>query len=231
MQTNNGITLAVIHAATPMRLPVSVLLDGGITLVRVPHGPFKLRVITPHAADVSVTLDDRKLAQKLQVPAGMTELTCGEGGAFVFSPDSKNPTKAPLVAVPQGTDSDDRFIADVSKDVLADVAVNGLDDVEALLAKTDATAADTNDTAETAVEEVAPTQPEHALGFLVVGVRFSAQPVVPGVLPLPSNTEEVAFQLNVPGDHERAVAANVHRIVSPEKIEPRWCSHCRRLER
>lgn len=84
MQTNNGVTLAVIHAATPLRLPVSVLLDGGITLVRVPHGPFKLRVITPHAADVTVTLDDRKLATKLQVPAGMTELTCGDGGAFVF---------------------------------------------------------------------------------------------------------------------------------------------------
>lgn len=224
MQTNNGITLAVIHAATPMRLPVSVLLDGGITLVRVPHGPFKLRVITPHAADVSVTLDDRKLARKLQVPAGMTELTCGEGGAFVFSPDSKS-TPAPLTAVPQGTDADDRFIAGVSKDVLADVAVNGLDDVDAILAKTDATAADTNDT-ETAVEEDAPTQPEHALGFLVVGVRFTEQPVTPGVLPLPGNTEEVAFQLNVPGDHEKAVAANVHRIVSPEKIERRWCSHC-----
>jgi len=228
MQTKNGITVAVIHAATPMRLPVSVLLDGGITLVRIPHGPFKLRVITPHAADVSVTLDDRKLAQKLQVPAGMTELTCGEGGLFSFSPESKNPSPAPLSAVPQGTDADDRFIADVSKDVLADVAVNGLDDVDAILAKTDATATDTAD-AETQVEEDAPpTQPEHALGFLVVGLRFTEQAVVPGVLPLPSNTEEVAFQLNVPGDHERAIAANVHRIVSPEKPAPRWCSHCRR---
>lgn len=229
MQTNNGVTISVIHAATPTRLPVSVLLDGGITLVRIPHGPFKVRVITPHATDVSVTLDDRKLAQKLQVPAGMTELTCGEGGLFSFSPDSKS-TPAPLVAVPQGTDADDRFIADIGKDVLADVAVNGLDDVDAILAKTDATAADTTETTEAVVED-APTQPEHALGFLVVGVRFTAQPVVPGVLPLPSNTEEAAFQMNVPGDHERAIAANVHRIVSPEKIEPRWCSHCRRLER
>jgi hypothetical protein len=229
MQTNNGITISVIHAATPMRLPVSVLLDGGITLVRIPHGPFKLRIFTPHPTDVSVTLDDRKLATKSKIPAGMSELVSGDGGLFVFSPDSKS-TPAPLVAVDR-CDPDDKFIADIPKEVLAEVAVKGVDDVDEILARTaDATTAETDATEDGAVEE-APTQPAHAFGFLVVGVSFTEQPIVPGVLPLPSNVEEVAFQMNQPGDHERAVAANVHNIVPPEKIEPRWCSHCKRLER
>lgn len=207
MQSNNGILIDVLNADTPNRIPLSVLLEGGLTLVKVPYGPFKVRVITPHQTDVSITLDEKGLV-KCQVPAGLTELAMGNDGrpfAFKSAADATAPGAAPAPAeVPT-----EGFGTDVSPELLAAVVRDGIVG------------------GEEAMQEQA-AQPAHVTGLLVVSVKFTEQPPIPGVVPPPYDEDELAFQMNPPAEHNRMVAANFHRIVNPEKIEPRWCSCCRR---
>lgn len=222
MQTNNGIYIDVLNANTPNRVPLSVLLEGGITLVRIPHGPFKIRIITPHQTDVNVVLDDKTLLTTKVAP-GMTELDRGANGVFNFAPATVSDTMpGPGTAIETDEGAAPAQAAQV---IEAETAAN------VVTGKT-AEGAETGENKSAAANEaVVPTQPPHIAGFLLVAVKFTEQPPVPGERPLPNNTEEAAFQMNPPHEHALAIAANFHNIVPPEKIQPRWCSHCRRLER
>jgi len=189
MQANHGISIDVLNANTPNRVPLNVLLEGGMTLVQIPHGPFKLRIITPHQTDVSVTLDEKDVL-KCQVAPGLTELAASNDGRLLtFAPATTGGSVAPPA-----------------------------DDQPTLFG-----AEDGEDTRQA-------QQPPHVTGFLVVSAKFTEQTPVPGVVPPPYDTQEVAFQMNPPKEHALMVAANFHRIVPPEKIERRWCSCCRRFE-
>lgn len=214
MQSKNGIAIGVLNANTPNRLPLNVLLEGGLTLVKVPHGPFKVRLITPHPTDVAITLDQKSLLSA-KIPAGITELAMGQDGrAFEFksAADTARGAGSPMVCeeVSASEVPTEGFDEDVSPDVLAgavrDVVVGG----------------------EEALAMLESTQPEHITGFLIVSVKFTEQAPIPGVVPPPYDEDQVAFQMNPPEDHNQMVAANFHKIVPPEKIEPRWCSCCRR---
>lgn len=212
MQSKNGVSIDVLNANTPNRLPLNVLLEGGLTLVKVPHGPFKVRVITPHPTDVNITLDQKGLLS-CQVPAGITELAMGKDGRplnFAPAGDATAPGAPVCEEVSASGIETEGFDAEVSPDVLAgavrDAVVGGAEALSALES----------------------TQPDHITGFLVVSVKFTEQPPVPGVVPPPYDEDQLAFQMNPAEDHNRMVAANFHKIVSPEKIAPRWCSCCRR---
>lgn len=213
MQTKHGISIDVLNANTPGRIPLNCLLEGGVTLVRVPHGPIKVRLITPHQSDVTVTLDDKTLLVT-QIPAGLTELAMGKDGrAMTFAPATaggESPAAEPEVIVTEGFDSE------VAPEVLAGIVTSAIvkDGAEG----------------EQVEEKSEPTQPPHVSGFLVVQVKFTEQAPIPGIVPPPYDVQEVAFQMNTPEDHALAIAANFHKIVPPEKIEKRWCSHCRRME-
>lgn len=192
MQTKNGISVDVINAATGLK-PLDLLLDNGITLVRLPHGQFKVRVHTPHATEVEVQLDEVELA-KVQVPAGMNTIERDSKGAFfAFNPataSNTTPAIAQEVEMPEGEPVEGEPTADEKP----------LPAAERL------------------------GQPT---GFLAISVRFVEQPPVPGVVPPPSNTEDVLFKLNEPKEHARITAANFHKIVSPEPLTRPWCSCCK----
>lgn len=216
MQSKNGITVDVLNANTPNRIPLSVMLEGGLTLVKVPHGPFKVRVITPHPTDVSVTLDEKALLS-CQVPAGVTELAMGKDGrAFNFQSAAQIAAASATAGgeAPAGSEviPTEGFSEDVAPELLAGIVRDGVVG------------------GEEALRELS-SQPEHVTGFLVVAVKFTEQTPIPGVVPPPYDEDTLAFQMNPPSDHNRMVAANFHKVVPPEKIEPRWCSCCRRLDR
>jgi hypothetical protein len=207
MQSKNGIQIDVLNANTPNRIPLNMLLEGGLTLVRMPHGPFKVRVITPHPSDVIVTLDANQLTT-CQVPAGTTELAMGKDGrAFVFKAADATANGAPASATPIETEG---FEPEVDPALLAQTVLDGVVG------------------GEEALKQI--TQPPHVTGFLLVSVRFTEQAPIPGIVPPPYDTDEIAFQMNPPAEHNGMVAANFHKIVPPEKIERRWCSCCRRLD-
>lgn len=206
MQSKHGIAVDVLCASTPNRVPLNCLLESGVTLVKVPHGAFKVRIKTPHPTDITIALDEQGLLQT-QVPAGMTELAMGKDGRpLMFQPASETraPVSAPVEPIPT-----EGFSPDISAEVLAQVTKDGVVGGEAALAA---------------------TQPAHISGFLVVSVRFTEQTPIPGIVPPPYDEDQVAFQMNPPADHNRMVAANFNKIVPPEKIEKRWCSCCRRLD-
>ncbi len=207
MQSKYGIMIDVLNANTPNRIPLNMLLEGGLTLVKMPHGPFKVRVITPHPSDVSVILDEKNLVS-CKVAAGTTELSMGsDGRPFQFQPASDASSASAAAVEPIQTEG---FEPDVDPELLAQVVRDGIVGGDEALKNL--------------------TQPPHVTGFLVVSVRFTEQPVIPGVVPPPYDTDEIAFQMNPPEQHNGMVAANFHKIVPPEKIEPRWCSCCRRLD-
>jgi hypothetical protein len=212
MQSKNGITIHVLNANTPNRLPLNVLLEGGLTLVRVPHGPFKVRVITPHPTDVTVTLDQKDLVS-CQVPAGVSELAMGKDGrplAYTSAADTARGAAPVCEEVSASGIPTEGFADDVDPELLAQTVRDGVVGGDDALAN------------------MASTQPDHITGFLVVSVKFTEQAPVPGIVPPPYDEDQVAFQMNPPADHDQMVAANFHKIVPPEKIEPRWCSCCRR---
>lgn len=207
MQSKHGIQIDVLNANTPNRIPLNMLLEGGLTLVKMPHGPFKVRVITPHPSDVTVTLDANQLTF-CQVPAGITELAMGKDGRpFAFKAADATADGAPAASAPVETDG---FEPDVDPELLAKTVLDGVVG------------------GEEALKQI--TQPPHVTGLLLVSVRFTEQAPIPGIVPPPYDTDELAFQMNPPAEHNGMVAANFHKIVPPEKIERRWCSCCRRLD-
>ncbi len=206
MQSKHGITVDVLCASTPNRVPLNVLLESGITLVKVPHGGFKVRVKTPHPTDVTINLDDKGLLET-KIPAGMTEFAVGQDGRPLMFQPATDVRACDEVKTPIETEG---FSPDVSPEVLAQVVKDGIVGGEAALA--------------------AASQPSHISGFLLVNVRFTEQTPVPGIVPPPYDEDQVAFQMNPPAEHNRMIAANFNRIVPPEKIEKRWCSCCRRLD-
>jgi len=214
MQSKNGITVDVLNANAPNRIPLSVMLEGGLTLVKVPHGPIKVRVITPHPTDVSVVLDQKGLLA-CKVPAGVTELAFAQDGRpmtfqsaaeLAASATTGGDTPAEPTVIPT-----EGFSEDVSPELLAGVVRDSVIGGEEAL-------------------EAISTQPNHVSGLLLVSVKFSEQAPVPGIVPPPYDEDQLAFQMNPPEAHNALVAANFHKVVSPEKIEPRWCSCCRRLD-
>ncbi len=191
MQTKNGISVDVINAATGLK-PLDLLLDNGITLVRLPHGQFKVRVHTPHLTEVEVQLDDVELT-KVQVPAGVNTIERDSKGAFfAFTPATTGNT-TPAIAQEVETEGEP---------------------VEGEL---------------TADEKPLPAAQRlgQPTGFLAISVRFVEQAPVPGVVPPPSNPEDVLFKLNEPKEHARITAANFHKIVPPEPLTKPWCSCCK----
>ncbi|SRR5579883_428920 len=205
MQTKHGISIDVLNANTPGRVPLNVLLEGGITLVRIPHGPFKIRVNTPHQTDVEVTLDDKSILT-CQIQPGLSELERGvDGRSFAFTPADTTSGAAAASFACEAVPADSETAAE-------NVVLEG----DAVVTEKP--------------EARKPAQPPHISGFLVVSCKFTEKPPIPGELPLPYDEQEAAFQMNPPAEHALAIAANFHKIVPPEKIERRWCSHCRRME-
>jgi len=207
MQSKYGILIDVLNASTPNRIPLNMLLEGGRTLVKMPHGAFKVRVITPHQSDVSVTLDEKTLLT-CQVAAGSTELSIGKDGRpfqFMSASDAATAHGAETEATPIETEG---FEPDVDPALLAQVVRDGIVG------------------GDEALKEI--TQPAHITGFLVVCVNFTEQTPIPGIVHPPSDKDELVFQMNPPEKHNSMVAANFHKIVPPEKFEKRWCSCCRR---
>lgn len=194
MKTKNGIAVDVINAATGLK-PLDLQLDNGITLVRLPHGQFRVRVHTPHLTEVEVNLDEVELT-KVQVPAGVSTIERDSKGAFfAFNPattDNATPAAAQEVVV------DGEPVAEGES---------------------------------TSTGDEKPLSADKALGqptgFLAISVRFVEQAPVPGVVPPPSNTEDVLFKLNEPREHARITAANFHRIVPAEPLTKPWCSCCK----
>lgn len=208
MQSKNGIMIDVLNANTPNRIPLNMLLEGGLTLVKMPHGPFKVRVVTPHPSDVTVTLDSKQLTF-VQVPAGMSELAMGKDGRPFTFQSAADATASGADAAPAPIPTEG-FAEDVDPELLAQVVRDGVVG------------------GDEALKEL--SQPAHVTGLLLVAVRFTEQAPIPGIVPPPYDTDELAFQMNPPEQHNGMVAANFHKIVPPEKIERRWCSCCRRLD-
>ena len=99
MKTANGIYVDVIRAADGLA-PLPIKIDNGVALVnlvRMPHGPFKLRVMTPHQTDVEVVLDNVEIATLTAMP-GMVNIfdrNPKTGRFFTFSQDGTQVSEQP----------------------------------------------------------------------------------------------------------------------------------------
>jgi hypothetical protein len=182
MKTDNGSHVDLISGVTG-RKPLGFDTDDTV-FVRMPHGKFSVRVVTPAPTNVEVTVDGVKKL-KATVPAGQLNMLAAddEGGEFVFGPRGEKPVCQ-----------------------LKDEATEG--------------------------GEPACSQPAEPLadthGLITVSVQFAEQPATKqGPAKKAGPTETVQFQMNQPGEHERALASNVHRLIPPEGVTKSGCSCCK----
>lgn len=89
MKTNKGIFVDLIRASDGLK-PLDVE-TGDTVFVRMPHGNFKVRIVTPQPADVSVHLDGTHLGEQ-KVAKGMTLIEQDQSGRpFRFAAPGTKP--------------------------------------------------------------------------------------------------------------------------------------------
>lgn len=83
MKTCNGIFIDLIEGASGLK-PLEIETED-VILVRMPHGPFRVRILAPQLTNVSVTVDGvERLATQVQ-PNQLTMLSTGsDGRPFTF---------------------------------------------------------------------------------------------------------------------------------------------------
>ncbi len=180
MKTDKGIHVDLISGVSG-RKPLDFQTDRAI-FVRMPHGQFSVRVVTPLPTNVAVSLDGVELLKTKVQPKQINLLsTDDEGNELRFD----LPGESPARPVKDG----DRQDADTPKPAASLPKSNGL---------------------------------------VLVSLQFAEQPKTKfGPARQAGETETVCFQMNAPGQHERALLANFNRIIPPEGVTQSGCSCCR----
>ena len=171
--------------------------------VRMPEGPFAIRVMSKHATEMLVHVSG-KLVLRAEVPSGLQFVKKdGNGATFVFGNDTNHAAAsltdeqqiAALSApAPQATDEE------IQPSLLENLAPSA------------DTPADTTDGAAGFVQ--LPLLPDASPDSVFIVVRF-VDDETPGMKP-PAQEFEVCFQMNKPVDHDELVATrNLLHMVKP----------------
>ncbi len=222
MRTESGISLEIFHIANPDCAALNAELQGGSHLVRLPGGQFKVRILTPHATDVVMTLDRNPLVQT-QVPAGLSYIELSrEGKPFIF-----NPTNAPVPLSPLTKAASESLetnpgpgeVADPEQ-VVSDFLVGAITSGVQLTPTNVASQFMRNQVEAHGMTDAG--NPD-TTGHLLIALRFSGKEKDPAG----NDIEHILCRLNEPDRHDRLFAANFHKVVSPVAPTPHTCALCR----
>lgn len=243
----NGVGVSVINGTTNCTA-LGVELDNGLMLVRVPHGPVKVRITAQHDVEVQLHFEDQNRITTT-LPAGSHTIERDSNGQpilftapseFVCDDDAgddeiREPrehaghelpdyVKTALEVIKAGSNSQVKSIAPVA------ASAEPVEDELSFSAVTKAAAPavdiDLNDSADASTARADKPKRQLSHGFLAVVVRHVEKPTVPGTVPPSYDEAIVTFQLNAPEKHYKAVAGNFHRIVPTEPTTKPWCSCC-----
>lgn len=224
MRTESGISLEIFNVANPDCAALSAELKGGSHLVRIPGGQFKVRILTPHATDVVMTLDRNALVQ-CQVPAGLSYIEQSrDGKPFIFSPSNAPVPLSPFTKAASNSleaNPGPGEAADPEKavsDFMAEAIASGQK-----LTPTHVASAFVRNQVEThGMNEAAAS--EETSGHLLIALRFAGKEKTPAS---DDDIEHILCRLNEPDRHDRLFAANFHQVVSPVEPTPHTCALCR----
>lgn len=159
--------------------------NSGVAYLRVPHGPFALRVMSKLGADLLVHLDGARLCS-ISVEKGVQYVErTPDGKPFYFA--------APGQIVKHVPQSD------------AEMAEQAADVTDGIASETPA--------ADASLVEHGPSIPAGE-GVLFVVARHSDDPAIVGAQP-PRQEFEYTFQLQAPQAHDRALAGSLSKVVEP----------------
>lgn len=165
--------------------------------VRVPHGPFALRVMSKHAVDLLIHIDGT-LRKRVSVPKGISYVeTDGDNRALLFlekgavapAPLPRTDAEAAALLQPEAEEAE-----------AVDIELPGLQSSLAL-----------TESQEPSVQQ--PLAPPTGYNVVHVVARF-AQDDQPGLKP-PQQEYETTFVLNTPADHDELLAGNLLHMAPP----------------
>lgn len=202
---------ALFGAGIDWMLPVSHKTNDSTKLfVRMPHGPFAVRVMSKHATEMLVHISG-KLVLRTKVDPGLQYIrTDGAGNPLVFGTDGDSASALPssdadqIARLTASAEASDEVIAET------DTTGDGASDASSEEGIRDITSGDDN--VDSAIQRPLLANADADSVFIVV--RFVDEPGQ-GFTPPPQEFE-VNFQMNKPEDHDELVATrNLLTMVKP----------------